>query len=350
MCLLTDRGKQGMAGNGKTADMNKDGISLSVIIPVYNAGKYLDSCICSLLKAEVSSGIQIILVDDGSTDGSGAAADGHAEKYGNISVIHKANEGPAEARNAGMRMAEGRYIFFCDADDEVVPELFSEVIGMAGNASEDIILWDAEPFDDEGNEFPQKRKDYFIHRGLKESGGAVSGCGVMEKMLDDCGDFPATVWLGIHRTGYLKDNGLFFEKGLLHEDELWAVKTLLSAKTVRYVPQKIYRYRIHKGSITNPEVIDWRKNIESMLRLYPELFGFCDERIGDISLRKKVKAALAHRYIHMIFEYDFTGYGYGGKIDRKQLWDISDRLIDKCRLMLLALKVRNGSSRAKDVS
>lgn len=91
-------------------------IKLSVIVPVYNAEKYLKSCIDSILDNQ-SDAYEIILVDDGATDGSPAVCDAYARSHGNVSVIHQSNGGLANARNTGLLAAKGDYVTFADADD-----------------------------------------------------------------------------------------------------------------------------------------------------------------------------------------------------------------------------------------
>ena len=128
--------------------INSDSAALSVVIPVFNAEKYLGRCLEALLKTSGIENAEIILIDDGSIDSSVEIADSYAKSHTNITVIRKSNEGPSEARNAGLKKATGKYVFFCDADDEVDPELFSRAIKDIGNSSEDVVLWDAEIFDD----------------------------------------------------------------------------------------------------------------------------------------------------------------------------------------------------------
>ncbi|MCR5200699.1 MAG: glycosyltransferase [Saccharofermentans sp.] len=317
--------------------MSVSDLSLSIVIPVYNVENYLGRCLDTLLKTEGIETTEIILVDDGSSDGSPALADDYASRYEFIKVIHKTNEGPSEARNVGMKEAKGEYIFFCDSDDEVYPERFAEVIRKVKDFDADIILWDAEPFDDKGSTFTQKEREYFIHRGLSGSDGVITGKQVIEKQLDACMNFPATVWLGLHRRAFMLDNNLYFEKGLLHEDELWAPIAILMAQRVLYIPQIVYRYRHHRGSITNPNERNWTRHIEALLHVYPELYRFSDEHLKGEPLKTKLDANIARRYLHMIYEYDFYRYGYGVKIDKKQLWRTSGRFIDKCRVILLVL-------------
>ena len=100
---------------------------LSVIIPVYNISKYLNVCIDSVIQS-VTEQSEIILVDDGSTDGSSDICDNYVLKYSNISVIHKKNGGLVSARKAGARGAIGKYLTFVDGDDFVDPELYTKAI------------------------------------------------------------------------------------------------------------------------------------------------------------------------------------------------------------------------------
>ena len=91
-------------------------IKVSVIIPVYNVEHYLEDCVDSILR-QTLQGINIILIDDGSTDLSGEICNRYAEEYSNIQVVHKKNEGQGVARNVGVSMADGEYIYFMDSDD-----------------------------------------------------------------------------------------------------------------------------------------------------------------------------------------------------------------------------------------
>ncbi len=106
--------------------MSTNGIKVSVIVPVYNTGEYLPRCLDSLTSQTMSPDeIEIIAVDDGSTDGSGDIADDYAKRFPNVSVIHQKNAGSSAARNAGIREAHGRYLGFVDSDDYVSPEMYA---------------------------------------------------------------------------------------------------------------------------------------------------------------------------------------------------------------------------------
>lgn len=108
-------------------ECNEKEIGISIIVPVYNVEKYLAICIRSLL-AQSYKNIEIILVDDESTDTSGAICDKFAAQSSKIQVIHKKNGGLSSARNAGLAMAGGRYIGFVDSDDYVLPTMYEKLM------------------------------------------------------------------------------------------------------------------------------------------------------------------------------------------------------------------------------
>ena len=127
---------------GKEQGMNtpyKD--LISVIVPVYKVERYLCRCVDSII-AQTYTNLQIILVDDGSPDGSGAICDDYAAKDSRITVIHKKNGGLSDARNAGLVAACGSYIGFVDSDDYIEPEMFEELLLKAMDTGADLTLCD----------------------------------------------------------------------------------------------------------------------------------------------------------------------------------------------------------------
>lgn len=113
---------------------------MSVIVPVYNVAKYLRKCIDSVLHQEGIS-YEIIIVDDGSTDGSAIICDDYKEQHGNIQVIHKHNEGLGYARNSGLDVANGKYIFFLDSDDWIVDGALSALYALAEENCADMVCF-----------------------------------------------------------------------------------------------------------------------------------------------------------------------------------------------------------------
>ncbi|WP_337013771.1 glycosyltransferase [Pantoea sp. AS142] len=103
---------------------------LSIITPMYNAGSMFDEFMQSLL-AQTLTALEIIIVDDGSTDGSGERADQFAQHYSHIRVIHQENGGVSRARNSGLAIARGKYVTFPDADDTLQPDMYQTLVTLA---------------------------------------------------------------------------------------------------------------------------------------------------------------------------------------------------------------------------
>ena len=107
--------------------MSEYKIQVSIVVPVYNVESYLERCVESLLKQDIMDPIEILLIDDGSTDQSGAICDAYAKQNPQILVYHKENGGLSDARNFGLDRANGAYILFVDSDDFIEPDSCSSL-------------------------------------------------------------------------------------------------------------------------------------------------------------------------------------------------------------------------------
>ena len=125
-------------------------MDISVIIPVYNAELYLKKCVDSILYQEDVT-LEIILVDDGSTDCSGKICDEYANKHPEVRCIHTINSGPSTAKNIGYDVAKGNYVAFIDSDDEIKPEMFSMMLQSGYQHNADIVCCNYIQIDEEGN-------------------------------------------------------------------------------------------------------------------------------------------------------------------------------------------------------
>lgn len=127
-------------------------MKLSIIIPVYNVEPYLERCVHSILRQTLDvSEYEIILIDDGSKDNSGAIADKLAAEYANIKVFHQHNQGQSVARNLGLDNASGDYIWFIDSDDYIINDHISEVLSIACGNDYDIVCFWMDIVDIQGN-------------------------------------------------------------------------------------------------------------------------------------------------------------------------------------------------------
>ena len=128
---------------------------ISIIVPVYNVEEYLDRCIDSLIN-QTFHRLEIILVDDGSTDDSAIICDKWKEKDKRITTIRKANGGQGSARNLGMRLSHGDYIGFVDSDDYIAPNLLESVVKAIDRYEPDMVMYNFQYFSDSGEVFPSR--------------------------------------------------------------------------------------------------------------------------------------------------------------------------------------------------
>ena len=213
---------------------------LSVVIPFYRVEQYIGDCLA--LAAQLPErDCEILLVDDCGGDGSAAIAKDFCARHANMRVIcREKNGGLSAARNTGLEIACGEYVYFLDSDDEPVPEALLALTREAARDGLDVAKARFVYFDDEtGKETPGPA----IERTDVMSGGALfaSQCrsGVYEPM----------VWQCVYRRAFLEENELTMAEGLLFEDELFQAPALLCARRAAAFEMDILRYRQRAGSI-----------------------------------------------------------------------------------------------------
>ena len=218
---------------------------LSVIIPVYNVEKYLQECIDSIIN-QLTEECEVIMVDDGSTDSSGRMCDVICDSNPNFTVIHKENGGLSDARNAGIISATGTYVMFLDSDDKLAPNSISTIINNIKHFKTDLLLGRTEVFSQDKIAIKKNNIDsYDNYQNIKDPSK------ILEE-LDKNNSFWFAAWLVIVRREFLLENALFFEKGILHEDERWVPLVFANAKTAKMFDDAFYMYRTNReGSIVS---------------------------------------------------------------------------------------------------
>lgn len=217
---------------------------ISIISPMYNAGAMLETFMQSLLAQTLTS-LEIIIVDDGSTDGSGERADAYAQQHPHVHVIHQVNGGVSRARNAGLAIARGKYVTFPDADDTMSPAMYQTLVEMAERDNLDAAQCNAEWF----FKSSQKTKP-LIPLDRLTSTDVLSGPDWLNTALQTH-RYMHVVWLGIYRRELIQKLNLTFEPGLHHQDIPWTTEFMLNVQRVRYTDQVLYRYYMHDASISN---------------------------------------------------------------------------------------------------
>lgn len=218
-------------------------IKFSFIIPVYNVKDYVEQCVESIL-GQTYKNFEIILVDDGSTDGSGDICDKYAQIYSNIKVVHKINGGLASARNSGMEVAEGEYIIFLDSDDYW---LIDKLDFIAENCKDnDLIVFNYETYDEKNKKVINSNNLNFDN--VKNI--LINGEEYIQKVFENNKLYGWYAWhYAIKKDLMLKFK---FKSNIKYEDVELMYKIILSSNKIGIVDYSILRYRLNReGSITH---------------------------------------------------------------------------------------------------
>ncbi|MDQ0478172.1 glycosyltransferase [Chryseobacterium sp. MDT2-18] len=244
--------------------MNK----ISVIIPVYNVEKYLSACIESIIN-QTYRNLEIILVDDGSTDCCPKICDDYAAKDSRIKVRHKENGGLSDARNVGIEVATGEYIAFVDSDDLITLNFCEILLQTALQNRGGIVECSFAKFENEfeinWEQLDSKSIDLVYQ--TEEA---------LELLIKDT--IKQTVWNKLYKKEII--DGVLFEKNRKHEDEFWTYQVIGKAKRIVKNDNVLYFYRQHPESIMGQgyslQRLDGLDALEErilfMQRNYPQLF------------------------------------------------------------------------------
>lgn len=213
---------------------------VSIIIPVYNVEKYLAQCLDSVCSQTYRK-IEIIIVNDGSTDGSDKIIERYAKLDRRIIVIHKKNGGLSEARNYGLDCATGKYVMFVDSDDFIAPEMTEYLVREIQRANAQIAVCGYEPVDEEGGCLPPW--ETFPERKV------VSPKGYWEIHHKEAYIYGVVAWNKLYDRNIFKK--LRYPVGKLYEDVFLLHKVIHRAQRIACCPKKLYYYRQRYGSIMN---------------------------------------------------------------------------------------------------
>jgi len=238
---------------------------VSVIIPVYNTSEYLRECLDSVAGQTYRS-LQILVIDDGSRDGSGQIADLYAASDERFNVMHRENGGPSAARNAALKEATGKYIFCIDSDDVIEPETIETLVKICSETGAELCISSYRRFKD-----PYIRQSYpEMHSSILDSKEAT------RRMTCDMGFTHSSCGKLYLRSLW---EGITFPEGKIYEDYQTTFKLIARAEKVAYCDAQFYCYRIRSGSIMrtkvqeiNIELLDISSVVtEELTRLYPDM-------------------------------------------------------------------------------
>ena len=218
---------------------------VSIIIPIYNREDYLDRCISSMIN-QTFQNIEIILVNDGSTDRSAEICDSYAEKDRRITVVHKPNGGVSSARNVGLDIMTGEYVCFCDSDDFFAPEMVEKSLKqiLAENA-------DMCTFNSFHNDEPSNRKFNPVNIEVDEF-----DCANFFASYVHIGQAPYCIWSSIYKTSVIKQYKIRFSdyKKVFSEDSLFNFMFWAVCRKYTHLDDCLYYYFRHENSLMTSSV------------------------------------------------------------------------------------------------
>lgn len=217
-------------------------LKLSIIVPVYKVEQYLRKCVDSLLNQDLpSEEYEIILVDDGSPDGSPAICDDYAKAHDNVRVIHRQNGGLSAARNSGIEVAQGKYVQFVDSDDFLEPDVLKTLVEKMDADNLDVLRFNYQNVNEQYEIFePNKISKPFVDYRDEICDGLT--------FLNERLGYGCYAWQFMLRREML--DGCVFMEGIYFEDVEWTPRLLLKASRVTSGDLIIYNYLMRQGSIT----------------------------------------------------------------------------------------------------
>lgn len=248
---------------------------LSIVIPAYNAEPYLSECIDSIVTQVYSEEVEIIIVDDGSTDKTGKLADDYMNKYPFISVIHQTNGGLSNARNIGFSKSKGRYVWFVDADDWISQNALRHLLPILNIDKFDGVAIMA-------NRVNSSYESPHFHFTKKQN-CCSSGISQLETEMSCCVPFT------IYRRSFLINNNLQFYEGIFHEDTEFSPRAYAKLDNLYLLGRVLYLVRQTPGSITRS--INFKKNFD-IITVSRSLDKFCKDEMNGKSKTISKRIAL----------------------------------------------------------
>ncbi len=245
---------------------------VSIILPVYNVEPYLEDTLTSLLNQSLHD-IEIIAVNDGSTDHSEDILRKFQAKDSRLTYYNQENKGQSAARNHALRYAKGEYIYFMDADDILLPDAMASCYDYAERTKGDFLFFDGDILLEDGaHSIPWN----YQRTHLVEENKKYQGEDLLNLMLDTA-KHSCVVWLLFIRKDYLDKIALRFYEGIIHEDELFTTILTLCSKNIYCLKRCFVKHRVRKSSTMG--ISYSKRNINCYLTVFDELFRFQDSPI-----------------------------------------------------------------------
>ncbi|EOI5729017.1 glycosyltransferase [Cronobacter malonaticus] len=218
---------------------------LSVVVAVYNGEAFLNQFF-ECLAAQKITDLEVIIVNDGSTDSSMSIVEEWRRHFPAMIVLEQENQGVSVARNTGLAAASGQYLSFPDIDDFFRPGMYQRLLELALKNNLDVVTCN-------GNyvwENDKKPTRPIFPLDKLQSTDVMQGAAWLKRALDSR-KFLHVTWLNLYRHAFIKEHGFRFEPGLRHQDIPWTTEVLLAADRVQYTDEQFYDYYIHSASVSH---------------------------------------------------------------------------------------------------
>ena len=269
---------------------------ISVIVPVYNVEKYLKRCLDSIIN-QTYKNLEIILINDGSTDNSGIICDEYAKKDNRIIVKHKENSGVSSTKNLGMKISTGEFITFIDSDDTVDENYIEILYNNLISTNSDISVTAYKVVNEKGNLIQDSSKQ----SGLPKDATIIyEGKDIIRELL-----LQKTIKNFVCKL-YRKEVLCNFKEGVTYEDIVFSVQVMMKAKKVVYINTGVYNYLKRSKGITATITL---KNLSDFAQAIIDRFNLVQEKYNDL-MKYNVYAffqstiALSTKYIITDAKYD----------------------------------------------
>lgn len=247
---------------------------VSIIIPVYNVERYLKECLESVVN-QTYKNIEIILVNDGSTDNSGLICDDYARQYKSINVIHTKNGGQGSARNIGLKLAKGFYLYLIDSDDYISLDLIENCYSFAEKEGLDIVTFNTSLVVEKG-----ACVQHHYNRSITPKKVYLNKDLFSYMVVND--EFCVPPWFYFYRLNFLKENNILFLEGYVYEDNLFTIKTLHANGRISFLKEKLVFHRFNNQSTTGKKITNYK--VESLIQ--------CQQSINEFYLLNRNKKDL----------------------------------------------------------
>lgn len=211
---------------------------VSIVIPIFNSEKWLRKCIDSVLN-QTWGNLELILVNDGSTDGSEGICQLYAECDARVKILNQSNQGQSSARNLGLDVASGEYVYFLDSDDHIADNLVELCMTKIRDEKYDVLTFDTVSEID-GEDLGR------YSRTLLEN--TLLQCSDVLRVNIKNEEFCPTVWMYMYKRSFLLNHGIRFSEGIIYEDNVFTYNVLSRRATCFYLPYKLHFHLVHSES------------------------------------------------------------------------------------------------------